>query len=169
MSLTPIAKMEMVLCAVQKPKSGGMAFYPLTTPEGDDVRLMLGAVGTFPSYIPFEPSVFGGHGGGPRKAIRFAITEEVLLNSVLDVERKAKALLAGAGGKFTWNSAITEGTELYPASLKCKSGRRASARRASETRRARRSRCRPSPGRDPAPTHSSKHAASTAWPTEPQD
>ena len=78
MSLTPAAKMELALCTVQKAKIGGMAFYPLTTPDGDDVRLMLGAVGTFPSYIPFEPSVYGGHGGEPRKAARFAITEDAL-------------------------------------------------------------------------------------------
>ena len=54
------------------------------------------------------------------KAIRFAITEEALLNSVLDVELKAKALLAGAIGNFTWNSAITEATDLYPKTLKFK-------------------------------------------------
>ena len=67
MSLTPATKMELALCTAQEAKNGGMAFYPLTTPDGDDVRLMLGAVGTFPSYIPFEPSVYGGHGGEPRK------------------------------------------------------------------------------------------------------
>ena len=101
MSLTPVAKMELALCTAQKAKNGGMAFYPLTTPDGDDVRLMLGAVGTFPSYIPFEPSVYGGHGGEPRKAIRFAITEEALMNSVLDIESKAKALFDGVGVKYT--------------------------------------------------------------------
>ena len=120
MSATPITEMEMLLCAVQKPKSGGMAFYPLTTPDGEDVRLMFGAVGTFPTYIPFEPSVYGGHGGEPRKAIRFAITEDALMNSVLDVENKAKALLDGVGVKYTWNSAITEGKGPYPATLKCR-------------------------------------------------
>jgi hypothetical protein len=120
--MSTIAKMEMVLCAVQRPKTGGMAFYPLTTPDGDDVRLIFGPVGTFPSYIPFEPSVYGGHGGEPRKAIRFAITEDALLNSVLDVENRAKALLDGIGVKYTWNSAITEGSGTYPPTLNVKSG-----------------------------------------------
>ena len=117
---TSIDKMEMILCAVQRPKTGGMAFYPLTTPDGDDVRLIFGPVGTFPSYIPFEPSVYGGHGGEPRKAIRFAITEDALHNSVLDVENRAKALLDGIGVKYTWNSSITEGSGAYPPTLKCK-------------------------------------------------
>ena len=120
MSLTPVDKMAMILNAAQRPKAGGMTFYPLTTPQGEDVRLMFGAVGTFPSYVPFEPSIYGGSGGEPRKAIRFAITEDALLNSVLDVENKAKALLDGIGVKYTWNSSITEGREPYPPTLKCK-------------------------------------------------
>ena len=120
MSTTPVDKMEMILCAAQRPKAGGMAFYPLTTSQGEDVRLIFGAVGTFPSYVPFEPSIFGGNGGEPRKAIRFAITEEALLNSVLDVETKAKALLDDIGIKYTWTSAITEAKEPYPPMLKCK-------------------------------------------------
>ena len=97
-----------------------MTFYPLTTTQGEDVRLMFGAVGTFPSYVPFEPSIYGGNGGEPRKAIRFAITEDELLNSILDVENKAKALLDDANIKYTWNSSITEGREPYPPTLKCK-------------------------------------------------
>ena len=52
-----------------------MMFFPLATSAGDDVRLMLGPVGTYPAHIRFEPSVFGGNGGEPRQAIRFA-TEE---------------------------------------------------------------------------------------------
>ena len=97
MSLTQVDKMTMILNAAQRPKAGGMTFYPLTTTQGEDVRLLFGAVGTFPSYIPFEPSVYGGHGGEPRKAIRFAITEDALLNSVLNVENRAKTLLDGIG------------------------------------------------------------------------
>ena len=81
---------------------------------------MLGPVGTYPAHIPFEPSVFGGNGGEPRSAIRFATGEAELLNSILDAERKAKALLEGAGARFAWNSAITEATDLHPASIKAK-------------------------------------------------
>jgi len=107
MAPKPVAKMDFKICAIQKNK--GMTFYPLKSLEGDDVRLMLGAVGTFPSYIPFEPSVYGGHGGEPRKAIRFAITEDALLKSIREVEDKAKALLDGIGVKFNWVSAVTVG------------------------------------------------------------
>ena len=91
-----------------------MNFYPLVTPTGHDVCLMLGPVGTYPTFIPFEPSVFGGSGGEPRKAVRFAIYENELLDSLLDMERKARALLEGTGEKFTWVSSITESTEIYP-------------------------------------------------------
>ena len=54
--------MELVLRPAQRAR-GGMSFYPLATPSGDDVRPMLQPVGTYPTYIPFEPSVFGGRAG----------------------------------------------------------------------------------------------------------
>ena len=117
--MTPATKMEPALRPAQRAR-GCMSFYPLATPSGDDVRLMLGPVGTYSTYIPFEPSVFGGSGGEPRKAVRFAVYEDELLNSILDMERKARALLEGTGPKFTWVSSITEATELYPASVKAK-------------------------------------------------
>ena len=94
-------------------------FFPLATPAGHDVSLM-GLVGTYPTCIPFEPSVFGGSGGEPRKAVRFAICEDELLDRILDMERKARALLEDTGVKLTWVSSIAEATELYPASVKAK-------------------------------------------------
>ena len=115
----PSDKMELVMRPTQRVK-GGMTFIPIATSTGDNVRLMLGPVGTYPTYIPFEPSVFGGNGGEPRKSTRFATEEAELLNAILDIEHKAKALLEGTGMRFTWNSAITEATEQYPASIKAK-------------------------------------------------
>ena len=98
--MTPSTMIELVLRPVQRAK-GGMNLYPLVTPTGHDVNLMLGPVGPYPTFIPFEPSVFGGNGGEPRKAVRFAICENVLLDSLLDMEKKARALLEGTGEKFT--------------------------------------------------------------------
>ena len=117
--MTPVNMMELVLRPAQRAK-GGMSFYPLATPDGDDVRLMLGPVGTFPTFIPFEPSSFGGSGGEPRKAVRFAICEGDLLDSLLEMESKARALLEGAGERFSWVSSINPATELYPATVKAK-------------------------------------------------
>ena len=64
--------MEMIMRPVQR-AWGGMAFWPLVRPDDDDVRLMLGPLGTYPAVIQFEPSVFGGNGGEPRKSMRFSI------------------------------------------------------------------------------------------------
>ena len=97
-----------------------MQFCPLATTTGQDACLLLGPVGAFPATIPFEPSVFGGNGGEPRKAIRFATTEQETLLCVRDVEHQAQALLGNTGTRFTWNSAITEATEFHPASIKAK-------------------------------------------------
>ena len=98
-----------------------MTFYPLATPDGADPHLLLGPPGTFPATIPFEPSVFGGDkggGGGPRKAIRFAIRDERVSQGTQNLEQKAQRLLAKVSPTTIWNSAITEATELYPSSTK---------------------------------------------------
>ena len=95
-----------------------MSFYPLAAMDGDDVRLMLGPVGAFPAYIPFEPSVFGGSGGEPRKSVRFAISNQEILNSLEELENKAQALLKGSGERYSWTSSITPATEIYPATVK---------------------------------------------------
>ena len=79
--MTPASKIELALRPAQRAR-GGMTFYPLTALDGDDVRLMLGPVGTFPAYIPFEPSVFGGNGGEPRKSVRFAVSNQEILDSL---------------------------------------------------------------------------------------
>ena len=81
---------------------------------------MLGPVGTFPSYIPFEPSVFGGNGGEPRKSVRFAISDQEILYSLHELENKAQALLRGSGERISWVSSITPATEIYPATVKAK-------------------------------------------------
>lgn len=109
----------MILRPAQRAR-GGMTFWPLVMHDGDDVRLMLGPLGTYPAVIPFEPSVFGGNGGEPRKSIRFSIQDQEILNNLKDLEDKAKALLDGTQERYTWNTAITEATELYPATIKAK-------------------------------------------------
>ena len=111
--------MEMIMRPVQRAR-GGMAFWPLVGPDGDDVRLMLGPLGTYPAVIPFEPSVFGGNGGEPRKSMRFSIVNQEILDSIEELENKAKALLQGVGERYTWTSAMTPATEVYPASVKAK-------------------------------------------------
>ena len=72
--------------------------------------------------MPFEPSVFGGNGGEPRKAVRFSIRDELIL--VLDatriLEKKARDLLSAVAQKFTWQSAVAEAGSAYPASIKAK-------------------------------------------------
>jgi len=107
---------------------GGMAFYPITTGD-QDVQFLLGPTGSFPATIPFEPNVFGGSGGEPRKAIKFYLSDRKTVELVYEIERKAKELLRYATkGDFKWNSAITEEREAYPASRKAKiwvSGERA--------------------------------------------
>jgi hypothetical protein len=112
-------KMELTLMPTQRTRNG-MQFFPLATTTGQDACLLLGPVGTFPATIPFEPSVFGGNGGEPRKTIRFVPSKPEQLNGILDVETKARALLEGTGTRFTWNPAITEATEFHPASIKAK-------------------------------------------------
>ena len=92
-----------------------MTFYALATPDGGDARLLLGPLGTLPATIP---SVFGGNGGEPRKAIRFAVRDERTLNAMQPLEQTARDLLARVVPKIVWNSAIAEATELYPASIK---------------------------------------------------
>ena len=89
---------------------GGMTFYPLATLDGGELRLLLGPIGSFPATIPFEPNVFGGSGGEPRKAIRFAIPDENGLGDLRNLEQKAQDLPRGAAPKtnWNWNSAITE-------------------------------------------------------------
>ena len=125
--MKPANQMELALRPAQRAR-GGMTFYPLAALDGDDVRLMLGPVGTFPAYIPFEPSVFGGSGGEPRKSVRFAISNQEILDSLEELENKAKALLNGQGERYTWTSSVTPATEIYPATVKAKlwvSGERA--------------------------------------------
>ena len=125
--MTPASQMEMALRPAQRAR-GGMTFYPLAALDGDDVRLMLGPVGTFPAHIPFEPSVIGGNGGEPRKSVRFAISNQEILDSLEELENKAQALLKGLGERYVWTSSMTPATEIYPASVKAKlwvSGERA--------------------------------------------
>ena len=125
--MTPASAMELALRPAQRAR-GGMTFYPLAALDGDDVRLMRGPVGTFPAYIPFEPSVVGGNGGEPRKSVRFAISNQEFLNSLEELENKAQALLTGQGERYAWISCITPATELYPATVKAElwvSGERA--------------------------------------------
>ena len=109
---------------------GGMSFYPLTA-GGGDVQLLLRPVGSYPATVPFEPNVFGGKGGEPRKAIRFSPLGDGVIGVVQELEGKAKELLRGATkNSIIWNSAINEGTEMYPASLKANiwvSGERAAS------------------------------------------
>ena len=81
--------MEMILRPAQRAR-GGMAFWPLVMPDGDDVRLMLGPLGTFPAVIPFEPSVFGGNGGEPRKSVRFSILNQEILDNIDELETKRR-------------------------------------------------------------------------------
>ena len=85
---------------------------------------------TFGSYW-VEPNVFGGTGGEPRKAIRFSLPDEGIIGDLQDLEDKAKELLRGASkANINWNSAITEGSGLYPPSLKAQiwvSGARAAS------------------------------------------
>ena len=109
---------------------GGISFYPITV-DGQDVQFLLGPAGSFPATIPFEPNVFGGSGGEPRKAITFSLPDRKTVGAVYEIERKAKELLRStAKSEIKWNSAITEETATYPASLKAKiwvTGERAAA------------------------------------------
>ena len=60
--------------------------------------------------------------------MRFSILSQEILDNIEELEHKAKALLNGENERYTWNSAITQATELYPATVKAKlwvSGERA--------------------------------------------
>ena len=147
-----ISKAVLAFKPCQKAR-GGMTFYPLATHDGGGVRLVLGPIGSYPATISCEPNVFGGTGGEPRKAIRFSLPGEGILRDLQDLEGKAKELLRGATkNSIIWNSAIIEGTEMYPASLRPKSGCQESAPRASAIRTGSNSRYQDSLGHVLLPT-----------------
>ena len=118
-SLESLANIELTLRPGHRAR-GGMTFHPLATPDGGDPHILLGPLGTFPATIPFEPSVYGGSGGEPRKAIRFVVRGERIIRDMKSLEEKAQCLLAKVAPTIIWSSAITEAMELYPASIKAK-------------------------------------------------
>ena len=108
-TLESLSKIELTLRPGQKARN--TTYYPGATPDGGDVRFLLGPLGSFPASIPFEPPALGGNGGEPRKAIRFAIRDERIVNDIQSLGQKAQHLL-GNPHKLVWNTAIVEASEL---------------------------------------------------------
>ena len=107
---------------------GNITFYALATPDGKPLSFLLGPVGSYPATVPFEPSVFGGHGGEPRKAMRFAVVAG-LLEATRASEEQACELVREVDPRIQWNS-VAATPRGYSGSIKAKvwvSGERACA------------------------------------------
>ena len=101
--------------------NGNMTFYALATPDGKPPSFLLGPVGSYPATVPFEPSVFGGHGGEPRKAMRFSVGEE-LLEAMRYLEDQACEMVRAQDPKIQWNSVVANAARGYNGGSRPRSG-----------------------------------------------
>ena len=114
--LTDLASADLRLQPGQRTK-GNMTFYSLATPDGKPLSFLLGPVGSYPATVPFEPSVFGGHGGEPRKAMRFSVDEQ-LLEAMRTLEDQACDLVRAQDPRIQWNPVVANAARGYRCSIK---------------------------------------------------
>ena len=100
---------------------GIMTFYSLATPDGQPLSFLLGPVGSYPATVPFEPSVFGGNGGEPRKAMRFSVGDGYLLEAMRNLEDQACDLVRELEPRVQWNwsSRTLHGATAAPSRRRC--------------------------------------------------
>ena len=98
-----IAELSQWTLGPPKAKNGQMAISSITGKNGWPVVQLVPRDRAGSVYTPFEPSVFRGTGGEPRKGILFTVPQDVL-DDLRAIENWAKASDLGA----TWHSAIKE-------------------------------------------------------------
>jgi hypothetical protein len=84
--------------------SRGMKFAPAKLSTREPVSFYLGAPGTYPATLPWEPSTYQGDGTEERKTIVFNLSDHLWQN----VQELEQRLIAAIGGCDAWCSACKE-------------------------------------------------------------